>query len=571
MKVAALQYASGTDVEQNLATCLRMIDRAAAGTPDLMVLPEFSNHISWYDDAAHAWRVSLDLEGDFLQAIAGRAARHSSYIVINVSLRRADSSITVSSLCYDPAGELAGVADKQTLMGHENTWFARAAHTSDIIATPFGRLAMFPCRDGVTCETPRGLALRGAQLFCDSLNSFALDEASLHVPARAPENKVFLVAANKVGPLIPQQLLEEVSAQTHIPLRFLNGAGESQIVSPDGQVLARAPRDEEAVVFAEIDLSLADNKTRPDGTDLFAARRPELYTTIAAQPTGPVCGDAAAEVAVALIAPQGQGEAALGELPALVASLPLDTRLAVLPELFCYGDSAQSSTLPDTGLAARTVAALRDACNNFPNLQLCTSLVMPVGDGYGVVSVLVDAGRLVAQQAQLHLCARYPWMVAGDSVSTVDLPWGRLAMITGDDMAFPETSKVAALAGAHVIAAPLQLQEPWEETFGLRSRAAENRICIVACSRPLEKRAGLIADLEREFTLMSEWRERRFDGYINAPLVTEQVPGAEITAAQIHPAAACDKLMSERTDLLLDRPWYLSGDLLKTREELAHD
>lgn len=570
MKVAALQYASGTDVEQNLATCLRMIDRAATGAPDLMVLSEFSNHISWYDDAAHAWRVSLDLEGDFLQAIAGRAARHDSYIVINVSLRRADNTITVSSLCYDPAGELAGVADKQTLMGHENTWFARATHTSDIIATPFGRLAMFPCRDGVTCETPRGLALRGAQVFCDSLNSFALDEASLHVPARAPENKVFLVAANKVGPLIPQELLEEVSAQTHIPLRFLSGAGESQIVSPDGEVLARAPRDEEAVVFAEIDLSLADNKTRPDGTDLFAARRPELYTTIAAQPTGPVCGEAAAEIAVALLAPQGQGEAALGELPALVASLPLDTQLAVLPELFCYGDSAQSSTLPDTGLATRALAALRDACSNFPNLQLCTSLVMPVGEGYGVVSVLVDAGGLVAQQPQLHLCARYPWMVAGDSLSTVDLPWGRLAMITGDDMAFPEIPKVAALAGAHVIAAPLQLQEPWEEAFGLRSRAAENRMCIVASSRPLDKRAGLIADLEREFTLMSEWRERRFDGYINAPLVTEQVAGTEITVAQIHPAAACDKLMSEHTDLLLDRPWHLSGDLVKTPEELAH-
>ena len=103
------------------------------------------------------------------------------------------------------------------------------------------------------------------QLFCDSLNSFALDEASLHVPARAPENKVFLVAANKIGPLIPEELLEAVSEQTHIPLQFLNGAGESQIVSPSGEILARGPRDEEAVVLAEIDLAGAKDKTTEEG------------------------------------------------------------------------------------------------------------------------------------------------------------------------------------------------------------------------------------------------------------------------------------------------------------------
>jgi predicted amidohydrolase len=42
-KVAALQFASGTDVEQNLASCLRVIDLAGQSSVDLMVLPEFSN------------------------------------------------------------------------------------------------------------------------------------------------------------------------------------------------------------------------------------------------------------------------------------------------------------------------------------------------------------------------------------------------------------------------------------------------------------------------------------------------------------------------------------------------
>ncbi|MEH6580338.1 MAG: carbon-nitrogen hydrolase family protein [Halioglobus sp.] len=568
-RVAALQFASGTDLEQNLVTCLRVIDQAAEQAVQLMVLPEFSNHISWYDDAEHAWRVSLEPGGEFLGAISGRAAQHGCYIVINVSLRHSDKTLTVSSLCYNPRGQLVGIADKQTLMGHENIWFARAQKVSDIVQTPFGRLGMFPCRDGVTCETPRGLALRGAQLFCDSLNSFALDEASLHVPARAPENKVFLVAANKIGPLIPAHLLQAVSAETHIPLRFLNGAGESQIVSPEGEVLARGPRDEEAVVCAEIDLQLADDKLRPDGTDLFAARRPGLYRPVAEPPEAPTCTEAEDVIGVALLLPAATDEAALGELAALVEKLPDQTVLGVLPELFCYGDTRALPTPLDAGLAERAIESMVDACSG-KKLMLCASLVMSVGSGYGLMSVLAGDGGVRATQPQLHRCERYPWMVVGDELSTVDLPWGRLAMITGDDMVFPELLKVAALRGAHVIAAPLQLQEPWEEALGLRSRAAENRVCLIASSRPLNRRGGLIADLEGEFTLMTEWQKRCFDGYINRPLVTEQGVEPGVVYTEVHPNAACNKLMSERTDLLLDRPWQLSKGLLVDAEEFDH-
>ena len=140
--------------------------------------------------------------------------------------------------------------------------------------------------DGVINETPRCLALNGAQLMLNSLNSFATDEASLHIPVRAAENKVFVVAANKVGPLVPEDMLEAISAGTGIPLKFLDGAGESQIVAPDGTVLAMASRDQAEYVYADIDVSRADDKRRPDGTDIFASRRPQLYQDIASDPAG---------------------------------------------------------------------------------------------------------------------------------------------------------------------------------------------------------------------------------------------------------------------------------------------
>ena len=553
-RVAALQFASGTDVDANLETCLRMIDRAAQHEPQVMVLPEFCNHISWYDDAEHARRVSLDLEGEFLAQIARRAGQHNCHIVINVSLRRDGDALTITSLMYGPAGELLAQADKQTLMGHENIWFQRAREVSEVVETGVGRLAMFPCRDGVTFETPRGLALRGAQLFCDSLNSFALDEASLHVPARAPENRVFLVAANKVGPLIPIDLLEQVSEETHIPLQFLYGAGESQIVSPAGEVLAKGPRHEETVVCAELDLSLADNKTRGDGTHIFASRRPTLYREIAEPPVASTMPPGV-PVEVACLNPGGSGDQALANLQALVLELPPATRLAVLPELFASRWRAAEGS-------DAVVQVLSDICKSRHGMLLCTSLPWERDGGSELCAVLIDESGIIARQAQLHTSERFPDLVPGARLQLVDMSWGRLALLTADDMRYPETAKLAAIGGAHLLVVPGKLLEPWESRWALPSRAAENRLCVAYASEPLDNAGSLIAGLHRDFTLMTPWQQREFDGYINQPLLTGQGEAGKLISATLDLEASSNKLMSAQTDLIADRPWRLSGELV---------
>ena len=66
VRVAAVQFAVGVDEQENLATCLRMIDEAAKEKPRLMVLPEFLNHASWWRDQEHAYSVSISLEGPFV-------------------------------------------------------------------------------------------------------------------------------------------------------------------------------------------------------------------------------------------------------------------------------------------------------------------------------------------------------------------------------------------------------------------------------------------------------------------------------------------------------------------------
>ncbi|MDA0638623.1 carbon-nitrogen hydrolase family protein, partial [Nonomuraea sp. MCN248] len=253
VRVAAVQFETGQDIAANLATSLRMIDAAADRDAELIVLPEFCNHLSWYESREHARTMACRHGDPFLTAIAGRARAHRAHIKIGVTLARDDGRTTGASLLYGPDGELLGEADKQILMGSENDHLDPATTAGPVIDTAVGRVGLYACMEGVINEVTRGLALRGAQLLLNSLNSFATDEASLHIPVRAAENKVWVIAANKVGPLIPADRLAQVSAGLKVPAEWLHGAGESQIVAPDGTVVARAPRTGEAVVVAEID------------------------------------------------------------------------------------------------------------------------------------------------------------------------------------------------------------------------------------------------------------------------------------------------------------------------------
>lgn len=93
-------------------------------------------------------------------------------------------------------------------------------------------------------------------------------------------------------------------------------------------------------------------------------------------------------------------------------------------------------------------------------------------------------------------------------------------------------------------------------------RSAENRLCLVAATRPGELGSSLICTLERDFTLWTTWEERSFDGRISHPLVTEAPRVAGVTSARIHPAAAANRVLTRATDVVDSRPWHLVGALI---------
>ncbi|GAB2680335.1 carbon-nitrogen hydrolase family protein [Nocardia goodfellowii] len=522
-RVAAAQLAAGTDVAANLAACLRAIDAAARASAELVVLPEFCNHLSWYDDRAHARRMARTLGDSFLTAVAARAARHGIHVKIGVTLAREDGRITGTSLLFGPDGALLGQADKQILMGAENDYLDAGQADSPVIDTPLGRIGMYACMEGVIYEVTRSLAVRGAQLLLNSLNSFATDEASLHIPVRAAENKVWVVAANKVGPLLPEDQLPAIAKRLGVPPERLHGAGESQIVAPDGTCVAMAPATGEAVIVADIDVVRADAKQRPDGTDVLAARRPELYAPLSDSASGRRAPVGVETITAAIAAPE---TATIRHL----ATTGVD--LIVLPELAAVPIPELVRALADTSAYA----------------------VLTVRDGAAHHGVLVHADGVLGRQPQLHRSARHRWLTApGDDLAVFELPWGRIALVVGDDALFPETFRLAAVRDADVVAVPCTPSEPWELRLGLPERAAENRLNVVAAGWGPAGLTGALYALSPDFTLWSTW-SGPFTGVISHPVVTTVPPGARSVRATLRPAQAVNRAVSKGTDLVDGRP-----------------
>lgn len=563
IRVAAIQLASGDNLAANLRGCLRMIDRAAQLRPALIVLPEFCNHVSWYEDRAHSYRVSVALNSGFLRAIAGKAREHQAHIVINCTVQRDEGVATGTSLMYGPDGELIAASDKQLLMGHEHNFLQRATAPGPVTTTAIGRIGLYTGTDGLVCETTRSLALRGAQILCNSLSSAARCDSDLHIPVRAAENRVFVIAANKVGPLVPKGLLAAVSQATGTPEFYLLGAGNSQIVAPDGTVLARANASDETVIWADIDPKLALDKRRLDSTDLFRSRRPDLYAPLVQQ-TAPAPYPCAPEVLTATATVAGGAWLPTVD-EALREAAAAGVTMLVLPELAVVGTSVTNVTAAAQRCDAALEYLIRATRELGTDLGVVTTIVRDTVKGIRHTAIYVAGGQLVGYQDQLHPCARHPWATPDHRIKTVDLPWGRVALIVGDDALYPETFRLAALSGAQVAAVSFHAQEAWELQNGLLERAAENRLCLVAATRPTAVGNSLITTLHGDFTLMTPWTERSFDGELSSPIVRRSARSG-LMIAPIHPQHANNKVLAGATDLLQGRPWALAGALA-----LPHD
>ena len=119
-------------------------------------------------------------------------------------------------------------------------------------------------------EAGRIMALAGADVIAHPSNLVFPDAQRIMI-GRAFENRVFVVTANRTG-------------TDDRPAGRVRFTGRSQIVDPDGRVLARAGVAETCARGADCDLATARDKALTAITHLFTSRRPAYYRALMATP-----------------------------------------------------------------------------------------------------------------------------------------------------------------------------------------------------------------------------------------------------------------------------------------------
>jgi 5-aminopentanamidase len=262
--VAQIEPALGEN-ERNLGVCLARLEEAAAGGAELLVLPECAIPGYVFDSADEARPHAEPVPGPTTDVLTAACARLGMHVVCGL-LEVDGDDICNTAVLVGPDG-LIGSYRKTHLPFLGVDRFTRPGDELALFDTPLGRIAIEICYDLRFPELTRALALAGADIVVLPTNwpLAAKENAELLVPARAYENRIYLLVANRVG--------RERTAEF---------CGRSQIVDPTGSRLAETDATSEALLLADIDVEKARDKSIIPAAGeyemhLFGHRRPELY------------------------------------------------------------------------------------------------------------------------------------------------------------------------------------------------------------------------------------------------------------------------------------------------------
>jgi predicted amidohydrolase len=249
---------------RNLDACLARMDEAAEAGAHLLVLPECAIPGYMFDSADEALSFAEEIPGPSSEALEQACGQLDLYVVCGL-LEREGDALRNSAVLVGPDG-LIGTYRKTHLPFLGVDRFTVPGDEFQVYETPLGRIGIEICYDLRFPEVTRTLALRGADFVAHPTNFpvAARVQTEVITLARAAENRIYLLTANRVG--------KERSGEF---------CGWSQIVDPYGKRLAEAGETGEALLVADADVERARDKDYvvPGEYELylFGDRRPELY------------------------------------------------------------------------------------------------------------------------------------------------------------------------------------------------------------------------------------------------------------------------------------------------------
>ncbi|HEV7225887.1 MAG TPA: carbon-nitrogen hydrolase family protein [Pirellulales bacterium] len=267
MKIAGVQMdVAFGDKAKNLARIVDALRETARQGAQLTVFPECALPGYCFESLDEARPHAEPIPGPSTLRLAELCRELDAFAV--VGLLEADGERVFNAAALVGPGGVAGTYRKLHLPFLGVDMFTTPGDRPPAV-WPAGdaRIGVSICYDGAFPEPSRAMALDGADLIVLPTNwpPGAECTADFVINTRAMENHVYYMAVNRVG--------------VERGFRFI---GKSKICGPNGDVLALANHEQEAILYAEIDPAKARRKRiiRVPGKheiDRFADRRPEMY------------------------------------------------------------------------------------------------------------------------------------------------------------------------------------------------------------------------------------------------------------------------------------------------------
>jgi len=253
-KVAAIQMASGPNVEGNLSEARRLIANAAEQGARLVVLPEFFAIMSMSPE--DTLKVCEQAGNGPIQTFLSETARRYKIWLVGGSIPLAATTpnkVRNSCLVFDEHGKQVARYDKIHLfnlsLGNESYNEAASIEAGDqvvVVDSPFGRIGLAVCYDLRFPELFR--AMKDVDIIVLPA-AFTETTGKMHwevlVRARAIENLSYVIASAQGGYHINGR-------ETH---------GNSMVVDPWGRILDTLPRGSGIVVASINPLHQASLRT----------------------------------------------------------------------------------------------------------------------------------------------------------------------------------------------------------------------------------------------------------------------------------------------------------------------
>ena len=270
MKIGIIQQHNTADRENNRQRLAEKIRQLSGQGAELIVLQELHNGLYFCQtEDVDTFDQAEPIPGPSTEFYGNLARELQVVIVTSLFERRAAGLYHNTAVVMEKDGTIAGKYRKMHIPDdpayYEKFYFTPGDMGFHPIDTSVGRLGVLVCWDQWYPEAARLMALQGAELliYPTAIGYDARDDEAEQERQReawttvmrghAVANGLPVVAVNRVG---------EEHSTLHAPHSSISFWGSSFVAGPQGEMLYRAPKDEEVSVIVDVDLRRSEQVRR---------------------------------------------------------------------------------------------------------------------------------------------------------------------------------------------------------------------------------------------------------------------------------------------------------------------